>query len=62
MNTEILSFVFQVKEHGFFIQTVAYSSVVFPFTHTKWNPRDDTAEEITESLPMKVVQVCIDFS
>lgn len=47
MNTEILSFVFQVKEHGFFIQTVAYSSVVFPFTHTKWNPRDDTAEEIS---------------
>ena len=62
MNTETLSFVFQVKEHGFFIQTIAYSSVVFPFTHTKWNPRDDTAEEITESLQMKDIQVCVVFS
>lgn len=39
MNTEILSFVFQVKEHGFFIQTVAYSSVVFSIYPHKMEPK-----------------------
>ena len=56
LNTEILSFVFQVKEQGFLIQTIASNAVVFPFTHIKWNPRDKAAEEITESLPMKGIQ------